>query len=128
MMHGIKTLIGVALLTAGLALPPESALADTTAEAEIEALLAAVGESGCAFVRNGKRHSAEDAESHLRRKYRRGRRHAKTAELFIERLATASSMTKRPYEIDCDGRVERTGDWLMSRLVELRSAAPSEAS
>lgn len=100
----------------------------STAEREIEQLLVAVGESGCEFIRNGKRHSAIDAESHLRMKYKRGRRYARTAEQFIERLATASSLSKKPYQIDCGGDApERTGDWLKDRLTGLRGET-SEAS
>ena len=87
---------------------------------EIEYLLLSVGDSGCEFIRNGKTHTAEDAEAHLRMKYRRGKRYAKTAELFIERLATASSLTNRPYEIACDGRIEHTADWLRARLDDFR--------
>jgi hypothetical protein len=112
--------IAVALLSG-----PASA-ADT--ESEIEYLLTSIGTSGCEFVRNGKTHSAEDAEAHLRMKYKRGKRYAKTTEQFIERLASASSMTKRPYEIRCGGEAQRTGDWLKARLGEFRSAPSAAAS
>ena len=40
-------------------------MADDTS-AEIEHLLTEIGGSGCTFIRNGDRHSAEDAEDHLR--------------------------------------------------------------
>ena len=75
--------------------------ADTNAEREIEYLIEAIGNSGCEFIRNGKRHSARDAEDHIRMKYKRGRRYAPTTELFIERLASKSSMSKRPYLMQC---------------------------
>ena len=130
-MGNLNTLAMAAALAIACLAAPLTATADeaTVAEAEIEQLLVSIGESGCEFIRNGKRHSASDAESHLRMKYRRGKRYAKTAELFIERLATASSMSKRPYEIDCGGEPERTGDWLKDRLDGLRAeTAASEAS
>jgi len=95
---------------------PALAAADVT-EAEVEYLVSTVGESNCTFIRNGKRHSAEDAEDHLRMKYRRGKRYAPTAEKFIERLASASSMSKKPYYIECKGQeAVPSGDWLMARL------------
>ena len=89
--------------------------------AEIDYLLNAVGGSGCVFIRNGKRHDAEDAEDHLRMKYRRGKRYAPTTEAFIERLASKSSMSKKLYHIDCPGEdIVPSGDWLSQKLIEYR--------
>ena len=106
---------------AALLLVPLGAAADR-AETEIEYLLSAIGSSECTFVRNGKRHSAEKAESHLRMKYDRGRRYAKSAETFIERLASKSSITRKVYMIECPGaEPQPTGFWLTQRLDELRS-------
>jgi len=92
------------------------------AAAEIEYLVTAIGSSGCAFIRNGKRHDAADAEAHLRMKYERGRRYATTAEEFIERLASASLLSRKPYYMQCsaDDPVP-TGTWLMRRLNDLRN-------
>jgi hypothetical protein len=131
MSAGLNRLAAAAVIAIAWFAAPLAASADeaVVSEVEIEQLLVAIGESGCEFIRNGKRHSASDAESHLRMKYKRARRYAKTAELFIERLATASSMTRRPYEIDCGGEPERTGDWLKDQLDGLRAdAGSSEAS
>ena len=99
------------------------AFADSTAtEAEIEHLITAIGESECVFVRNGKRHSARDAEDHIRMKYRRAKRYASTAELFIERLASKSSMSKKPYWMECPGNDPvRSGDWLNAELERYRA-------
>lgn len=92
--------------------------------AEIEYLLTTVGSSDCVFVRNGKRHDPQDAEDHLRMKYRRGKRYAPTAEAFIERLASKSSISKKLYYIDCPGAEPvPSGDWLGQRLAEFRDAS-----
>jgi hypothetical protein len=94
------------------------------AEVEIEYLITTVGESGCIFVRNGSRHEAEDAASHMRLKYRRGKRYATTAELFIERLASKSSFSGKPYAIECPGSdAVPSGEWLTARLDEFRAQA-----
>ncbi len=89
---------------------------------EIEYLLTTMGSSDCTFIRNGKKYVAEDAEAHLRMKYKRGRRYASTTEKFIENLASKSSMSKKPYFIACKG-AERTesGAWLMQLLAEYRA-------
>ena len=94
------------------------------AEVEIEYLITSVGESSCTFVRNGSRHDAEDAASHMRLKYRRGKRYAPTAELFIERLASKSSFSGKPYAIECPGSdAVPSGEWLTARLHEYRAQA-----
>ena len=96
-----------------------AALADT--DPEIQALLHSVETSGCQFQRNGALHDAADAADHLRLKYGRGKRHVNSAEQFIDRLATESSWTGRPYTIICDGSEEPTGAWLHRRLAEQRA-------
>jgi hypothetical protein len=112
----ICTVLGLFLLTAGAA--------GNEPEREIEYLLDTIGNSGCIFVRNGSRHTAEKAEEHLRMKYQRGKRYAKTAELFIERLASKSSISKKVYTIECPGADPvPSGDWLMAVLTEYRSAS-----
>ena len=91
--------------------------------AEIDYLLTAVGSSECTFIRNGNSHAAEDAEAHLRMKYKRGKRWASTTEKFIERLASKSSFSKKPYYIQC-GEQEQvgSGEWLTQRLQEYRDS------
>ena len=97
-----------------------STYAQTDAEAEITALIEAVRESGCEFNRNGSLHSAEAAAEHLELKYSRGKRYADSAEAFIERLASKSSWSGKPYEMICDGETQPAGDWLTATLVALR--------
>jgi len=88
---------------------------------EIDHLLEAIGDSDCVFIRNGTRHDAEKAEEHLRMKYNRGRRYATSAEAFIDRLASKSSMTRKLYMMECPGaEAEPSGDWLMRRLETFR--------
>ena len=99
---------------------PATVFADR-AETEIDHLITTVGESGCTFIRNGSRHDAEDAASHMRLKYRRGKRYATSAELFIERLASKSSFSGKPYAIECPGSgAVPSGEWLTARLQEYR--------
>ncbi len=98
------------------------------AEAEITALIDAVGRSGCTFVRNGKQHEADEARSHLTMKYRRGKRHAGTAERFIDRLASKSSLSGRPYFMDCEGEArQEAGAWLHRQLAQLRAGNGASA-
>ena len=103
-----------------LAIAPASVRADQTAT-EIDFLLATIGESECLFIRNGKEYDAKDAEAHLRMKYSRGKRYAPTAEKFIERLASKSSMSRKPYYIECGNEPQMpSGQWLTGLLTEYR--------
>ena len=95
--------------------------ADSDAGTEIRALIHAVAESECEFNRNGSLHSAEAAAEHLELKYSRGKRYADSAEAFIERLASKSSWSGKPYRMICNGETQLTGDWLTARLIALRS-------
>ena len=113
----MRPLLPTVLLCAALT---SSTYAQTDTEAEITALIEAVRESGCEFNRNGSLHSAGAAAEHLELKYSRGKRYADSAEAFIERLASKSSWSGKPYEMICDGETQPAGDWLTATLVALR--------
>ena len=84
---------------------------------EIEFLLTSVGTSSCIFLRNGKRHTAQKAEDHLRMKYEPRKKYAKNAEQFISRFATKSSFSGKPYLMQCEGEETiNTSAWLQNKL------------
>jgi hypothetical protein len=119
----VRTTLLTSLSILTLLLLTATSLATETAETEITYLLNAIGNSGCAFVRNGKDYSATDAQDHLAMKYRRGKKYASTAEEFIERLASKSSWTGKPYQILCPGvPASNSGEWLTSQLEALRTS------
>lgn len=90
---------------------------------EIEHLLNFVGDSGCLFVRNGKEHAPAEAESHLRMKYRKARRYISDADEFIERIASGSSWSGKPYQALCSGEAaQASSDWLQAELTRYRAA------
>jgi hypothetical protein len=111
------------LFASGLAAagPPAAAEPGETAQAEIAALLAAIGTSGCTFVRNDEPGTATAARAHLERKYRYARKKLDSAEGFIERVASKSSTTGRPYLVECPGEERQPArEWLFARLAEIR--------
>ena len=97
------------------------------AETEIEQLLEFVAQSGCEFERNGSSHNSVDAADHLRLKYRRGKRYVASAEEFIDRLATESSWTGRPYTVRCSGQQQLSATWLHEALEQQRSSRSGAA-
>ncbi|MBT8079870.1 MAG: DUF5329 domain-containing protein [Gammaproteobacteria bacterium] len=91
--------------------------ADETMEAEIDHLLAAVAASDCVFIRNGKEHTPEGARDHLEMKRRRGKRYYDNADEFIERIASKSSWSGKPYRIRCgDGETVLASEWFSEAL------------
>jgi len=94
--------------------------AGVSESARIEALLAAMEHAeGLVFIRNGKEYDGAEAAAHLRRKWDATKDRVRTAEQFIEYLATKSSMSGKPYEIRLgDGTVVPAADWLTERLDE----------
>lgn len=97
------------------------------AQREIEQLIGALGASGCEFQRNGTWHPAGEAQAHLRRKYdylvRRDL--VASAEQFIERAGTKSSMSGKAYAVRCPGKAPvSSAAWLGARLSAIRHAAP----
>lgn len=83
----------------------------------IEKLLRDIAVSGLTFIRNGKEYDSHEAAAHLRRKWRAARGRIRTAEQFIDHIATRSSLSGRPYGIRLrDGRVVESAAWLRKRL------------
>ena len=112
-----RLLLSLVLIAGSIAKVDAAADADT----EIRALIQAVAESECEFNRNGSLHSAKTAAEHLELKYSRGKRYADSAEAFIERLASRSSWSGKPYQMICDGQTQPTGDWLTATLQDIRA-------
>jgi Family of unknown function (DUF5329) len=114
-----------ALLAMLLAATADSASAapSEAARREIGALIGALDGSSCRFQRNGSWHDAAEARAHLQRKYDYLLKKDKvdTAEQFIERAASQSSISGKAYRIACPGQPEQTAAaWFGARLQALR--------
>jgi hypothetical protein len=99
------------------------------ARPEIDALLLRLQSSGCSFNRNGSWHEAREARTHLLKKleYLEDRNLVQTTEQFIERAATGSSLSGKPYLVRC-GTAEPVESriWLTQQLKVLRAGAPAK--
>ena len=94
-----------------------------TVRGEINYLLGAVEKSGCKFNRNGSWYDAVEARKHLEKKfaYLDKKELAPTTELFIERGAATSSMSGKPYEMQCAGaKTVTSSQWLTAELKRYR--------
>lgn len=120
-MNAKKLLLGGFLTSMAFA-----ALAAPTpkAKAEIAGLMDALSSSGCRFQRNGSWHDATEARNHLQRKYDYLLKKDKvdSAEQFIDRAASRSSMSGRAYMVRCDGKEQDAGNWFNGQLRRLRES------
>lgn len=88
-------------------------------EEKIEILLQALaGQSETVFIRNGSEHNAGEAATHLRRKLNQTRRRLATAEEFIDKVASSSSITGQPYLIRQPGQPEEPAGPYLRRLLQ----------
>lgn len=93
-------------------------------KARIEFLIHEVEQVQGSFIRNGREYLPAEAGAHLRMKLERAMgswfapdKDQWTAELFIEKIASKSSISGKPYQIKCNnGQTINAGDWLRERL------------
>jgi hypothetical protein len=115
-----RWLVLLALLTAPVVhaeLPPG-------ALGEINYLLGYIDGSGCEFYRNGTWHDSQAAQSHIRDKYSYlvSNNQIDSAEQFIDRAASKSSLTGQPYLVKCQGGASTTTkQWLKDALDRFRT-------
>lgn len=92
-------------------------------QAEVDALLSRLAQSECRFQRNGKWYGAAKARAHLERKlaYLERWGSLESAEQFIEKVGSGSSMSGEPYLVQCgDSSPVRSSEWLKAQLEALR--------
>jgi hypothetical protein len=114
--------VTVALLCAGAGFAQVPAVT----QREVGHLLDYVARPDCQFNRNGTWYRGDKAREHLKQKYDYlvKRDLAPTAEAFIERAATASSMSGKAYQVRCGGMAPTpSGPWLAEELRRYRAGA-----
>ena len=114
-------LLFATLLTASAA--SWAVVPSTEARAEIEHLLEFVAKSGCQFNRNNTWYASPEASAHLAKKERYLEEHGQiaSAEDFVAKAATKSSMTGRPYTVRCGSEPAiASNEWLMAELARFR--------
>ena len=111
--------LGIVVLLGGL----NSDAAQTEPE-KIEALIRHVETLADAkFIRNGVEYDAKTAGQFLRGKWKAQEASITTAQDFIEKIASQSSTTGKPYLIKLkDGREVKSGEYLTGELKKLGMA------
>ena len=95
----------------------------TDTEKEIVHLLAYLEDSNCEFNRNGTWYSTYKAVKHIEKKYRYYMKKGliNSAEQFIDRAASQSSMSGKPYLVRCgNSRPVESSTWFTEELKRFR--------
>ena len=93
-------------------------------KSEIAYLFTTLEASNCQFNRNGSWYSAKEASGHLNTKYKylQDKDLVPTAEKFIERAATESSLSGKAYQIKCaDNVAQPSAPWFKAALEKYRA-------
>lgn len=120
-----RALILLTLLSALALAPANAQQPPLSTYAEIEYLLNYIETSGCSFYRNGTWYDGTRARAHLRTKYDylAERQLIGSAEDFIDKAATKSSLSGKPYKLRCnDGLEVESGPWLHHVLARYRAS------
>lgn len=97
-----------------------------TAQKEITLLLDRIEASNCSFGRNGNWYPPGEARKHLQMKldYMVKRNMLGSAEEFISKAATASSVSGEAYQIRCGAQAPMaSATWLTAELKRIRSSS-----
>src|SRR5436853_3009707 len=87
----------------------------------IKFLLNYVAKSDATFIRNGQKHTAQEAANHIKEKYEHFKSEIKTPEDFIRLSASKSLLTGQPYLVRTkDGKETRLEGWLIAALKQHR--------
>ena len=125
MRSSLFTFAKAALAAACLAAAPAHAAPQAATAIEIDGLFSALLTSGCEFNRNGNWHSAKQASQHLQGKYDYllKKKLVPNTEAFIERAASQSSVSSKPYLVRCPGQPEvQSKQWFSEQLQQLRTS------
>ncbi|WP_176691697.1 YfeK family protein [Superficieibacter electus] len=97
-------------------------------EARINAMLTALAQKqDLTFIRNGDAHNCEEAVSHLRLKLSNTRNRIDTAEQFIDKVASSSSISGKPYIVKIPGKSdENAKSYLHALIAETDKTVPDE--
>ena len=89
---------------------------------EIAHLIDFVRQSSCTFIRNGTEYDGAQAADHVQAKYDYYKADIKTVEDFIERAASKSMLSGKPYEVRCsDGKTIPAADWIRTEDAAYRT-------
>jgi hypothetical protein len=94
----------------------------TDVSGQIAHLIDFIAASPCSFIRNDDVYDGKAAAGHIRQKYDHYKDEIASAEDFIDRAASRSLLSGRPYQVHCPGvAIMPARDWLLLELTAYRA-------
>jgi len=113
----VKAILAAVVFLLSVSVARADALSD-----EIAHLIDFVRHSSCTFIRNGSEYNGAQAADHVKAKYDYYKLLIKTVEDFIERAASKSILSGKPYEVRCaDGKTVPAADWIRAEDAAYRA-------
>ena len=116
----IRSVAAAVLLSGLIALPALGSERDW--QQEVSYLLDYIAQSGCTFMRNGKVYEAHQARDHINKKYEHIKKRISSTEQFITYAASKSSISGKPYEVNCGEGAMLSSTWLEEELRNVRNS------
>jgi hypothetical protein len=91
---------------------------------EIAHLIDFVRHSSCTFIRNGSEYTGAEAADHIQAKYDHFKDEIRTVDEFVDRAASKSLMSGKPYAVRCDGKTMPAADWIRAEDADYRAKHP----
>jgi hypothetical protein len=105
-----------------LSMSADQMVAAESLDDSIKFLLDYMSKSDATFIRNGQKHTPEEAVNHIKAKYEHFKSEIKTPEDFIRLSASKSLLTGQPYLVRIsDGKETRLDEWLTQALKQHRA-------
>jgi len=103
--------------------------AQMTEQEKIHSLLNSFDSPNVTFIRNGEEHDGAWAKAHLSEKMAMTKPEVKTADDFINKVASSSSETGKPYMVKMqNGQTMESGKWLQMKLTNMAQPSAGAAA
>lgn len=123
----MRTIVLIGILLFSFTATAETLSPEKLAQTEIETLLQELNRSDCLFIRSGKKYTGVEAKKHLSGKYDYARDKIKSAESFIENIASESYFTGKAYLVECPGAGQvESRIWLTEKLTSYRNKSAKQ--
>lgn len=119
-MYKLKSVAVLLLFIATIVVAQQPQTKKLNETQRIEYLIAFIAKQEGVFIRNGSEYTPAQAAEHLRMKWKKAGNKIKTANQFIDYLATNSSVSSKPYVIKFkNGRSTNLAPFLKLELAKL---------
>lgn len=94
---------------------------------DVDLLIRQIEKSPCTFIRNGQAYTPHQAAEHMRTKWDYAQDKVNDIEVFIDKVASKSWFSGKPYMVECSDERITSEQWLTSLWQQAQRAPSSKA-